>query len=104
MKKHCLNCSYHYGDGFCMQNCFYTDDEHTCPSWTDQPIKFDYKRIHYLCKQYLEICRMYEDTEKLKSEFKHPFEYENSLHNLEFFLNCCLNDLHREMSLWRTRR
>lgn len=89
-----------------MQHCYYTGEEHSCPSWTDEDISFNYERIYRLCKDYIEICKMYDDTEKFKEDelFKHPFEYENSLHNLQFFLNCCLNDLHREMSLWRTRK
>ena len=87
-----------------MLHCFYTDDEHTCPKWTDEGIDFDYERIYNLCKQYIEICHQYEETEELIK--KHPSEKSLGLsfNSLQFFLDCCLNDLHREMSLWKTRK
>lgn len=101
--KACENCSYWYNDGFCMQHCHYTEDSYYCPKWTDEDIEFDYNRIYYLCKQYIEICHMFEKTEHLqkKSPEKH---LEWSFQNEQFFLNCCLNDLAREMSLWKTRK
>ena len=104
MKQDCSTCSYYYKDGFCMLHCFYTDDEHTCPKWTDEGIDFDYERIYNLCKQYIEICHQYEETEELIK--KHPSEKSLGLsfNSLQFFLDCCLNDLHREMSLWKTRK
>ena len=100
--KACENCSYWYTDGFCMQHCYYTEGSYYCLKWTDEDIEFDYNRIYYLCKQYIDICRMFERHEHLKE--KYPDKMHNNLSNEFFFLNCCLNDLHREMSLWKTRK
>ena len=99
----CLTCSYHYHDNFCMLNLYYVSDDHTCGRWTDEEIKFDYDRIYRLCKSYIEICDMYTDGERLKEKYPEKMKWEN-FSNCDFFLNCCLNDLHREMSLWKTRR
>lgn len=102
----CEKCSYHFDDGFCMLNCYYTDDTDECEKGTDEPIEFNYDVIYRLCNDYIEICKMYDELEDFKKYdiLKNDFTYQNSLRNLQFFLNCCLNDLHREMSLWKTRR
>lgn len=103
MMMKCKNCSYRYEDGFCMLNCYYVSDEHSCNRFTTEDISFDFDRIYRLCKQYIEICEMYNEQEKMK--IKYPTEITlNNFDNLQFFLNCCLNDLHREMSLWKTKR
>ena len=94
-KKVCKTCSCRYHDGFCMVNCLYVDNEHTCKRWTSQPMQFNYHVIYRLCKDY----------ERLKEKYS---DYQRDLKlmdgSYEFFFNCCLNDLHREMSLWKTRR
>lgn len=101
--KQCNTCSYHYHDNFCMLNLYYVSDDHTCGRWTDEEIKFDYDRIYRLCKSYIEICDMYTDGERLKEKYPEKMKWHN-FSNCDFFLNCCLNDLHRKMSLWKTRR
>lgn len=99
----CKNCSYRYQDDFCMLNCYYVSDEHSCSKFTTEDIDFDFDRIYRLCKQYIEVCEMYNEQERLKIKYPNKFEL-NNFSNLQFFLNCCLNDLHREMSLWKTQR
>lgn len=103
--KTCKTCAIRYHDGFCMQHCYYTGDEQSCDLWSEEPLSFDYKRIYMLCEQYLKLCEDYKEHNELKE--KYP-EYNRDLsfmdNNYDFFFNCCLNDLHREMSLWRTRR
>lgn len=99
----CKTCSYKYHDDFCMRNCLYVNDEHTCGLWTDKKIEFNYKVIHRLCKEYLEICDMYNEHERLKKKYPEELGLKNT-DILDFSLKCCLNDLHREMSLWVTQR
>lgn len=88
-------------DGFCMQHCYYTEGAYYCPKWTDKAIDFDYNRVYRLCQQYIDICHMFEEHEKLKE--KNPDKY-LSMSNLFFFLNCCCNDLAREFSLYKMRK
>lgn len=104
MEKKCIYCSYRYHDGFCMQHCYYVSNDGTCPKWTDKPIDFDYNRIYRLCKEYIDICEMYNEGETLKSKYPSEKSLNLGFNTLQFFLNCCLNDLHREMSLWKTRK
>lgn len=101
--RKCKTCSYKYKDDFCMKNCYYVDDEHTCGGWTDKKIEFNYEVIHRLCKEYLEICDMYMEHERLKKKYPEEMKWVDTS-NIDFFLQCCLNDLHREMSLWVTQR
>lgn len=86
-----------------MQNCTYMGDQDSCKKWTDQPLEFDFDRVYYLCKDYIKLCK---DYNELKQTIK---EYPNSGISMydstyQFFFNCILNDLHREMSLWKTKR
>lgn len=99
--KACENCSYWYNDGFCMQHCYYTEVAYFCPKWTDEDIEFDYNRVYHLCQQYINICHMFEEYEKMKE--RNPDGY-LSMSNLHFFLNCCCNDLAREFSLYEMRK
>lgn len=66
--KACESCSYWYDDGFCMQHCYYTEGAYYCPKWTDKAIDFDYNRVYRLCQQYIDICHMFEEHEKLKEK------------------------------------
>lgn len=104
-KKICKTCSFRYHDDFCMVNCLYVNDKHTCKRWTNQPMQFNYHVIYRLCKDYINLCEDYKERERLKEEYP---DYQRDLKlidgSYEFFFNCCLNDLHREMSLWKTRR
>lgn len=99
--KACESCSYWYDDGFCMQHCYYTEGAYYCPKWIDKAIDFDYNRIYRLCQQYIDICHMFKEHEKLKE--KNPDKH-LSMSNLFFFLNCCCNDLAREFSLYKIRK
>ena len=87
-----------------MVNCLYVDNEHTCKRRTSQPMQFNYHVIYRLCKDYINLCEDYNERERLKEEYP---DYQRDLlmdGSYEFFFNSCLNDLHREMSLWKTRR
>ena len=83
-KKICKTCSCRYHDDFCMVNCLYVNDEHTCKRWTSQPMQFNYHVIYRLCKDYINLCEDYKERERLKEkypEFKissnHDFEIVN---------------------------
>lgn len=103
-EKNCGNCAIRYHDGFCMQNCTYMNDGDKCQRWSDKPLDFDYNRIYRLCKDYIKLCKDYEEYKELCE--KHPEKRSLELYgnHYDFFFNCCINDLHREMSLWKTRR
>ena len=104
-EKICKNCSYKYSDDFCMRICMYVTNNHSCKLWTDEPIEFKYERIYKLCKDYIELCEDWEKHQELKEKYpEHKPTLELMENNYEFFFNCCLNDLHREMSLWKTKR
>jgi len=100
----CKTCSYKYHDDFCMNNCSYVNDNHTCKAWTDKELEFSYEVIYRLCKQYIKTCDMYNEHKKLIEKYPDDLSLKLSNSSFEFFFNCCLNDLHREMSLWKTRR
>lgn len=79
-------------------------DNDTCDMWTTKPLEFDYRRIYQLCEQYVKLTTDYERYLDLcekhsKDELLIGFE-----DTYQFFFNCTLNDLHREMSLWKTKR
>ena len=67
-KKICKTCSCRYHDNFCMVNCLYVNDEHTCKRWTSQPMQFNYHVIYRLCKDYINLCEDYKERERLKEE------------------------------------
>ena len=100
-EKTCKTCTIRYKDGFCMQHCYYTSDEDSCPQWSDTELEFDFERIYRLCKQYVKLSDDYEKFKELTKEHK---GLSMNMHSYEFFFNCVINDLHREMSLWKTRR
>lgn len=99
----CETCSYYYHDGFCTYHLSYWNKEHTCPKWTDEKLEIDYKFLHLLCKDYLRICDMYTDYEKLKKEYPEECKLETT-DNYDFFLQCCLNDFKREISKWNLKK
>ena len=99
----CQTCSYYYTDGFCTYNLTYWNPEHTCPKWTDETLTLDYNFLYRLCKQYIKICDMYTNGEKLKE--KHPDKaWQINFDNEDFFLQCCLNDMKRELSLYELQK
>ena len=100
----CKTCTYYYRDGFCTLQLYYTSDDHTCPKHTTEEIPLDYDYLYRLCKQYIHICEMYENHEKVKKE--HPDKIISIIDtcNEDFFLQCCLNDLSRELSKWKTKK
>lgn len=102
-EKTCKTCAIRYKDGFCMQNCTYMNDEDKCQLWTDESLSFDYNRVYMLCKDYLKLCKDYNEFKKLCKKYPDK-ALTLSESSYEFFFNCVLNDLHREMSLWKTRR
>ena len=81
----------------------YPGPDHTCPKWTDETLTLDYDFLYRLCKDYIKICDMYKSTEKLIKE--HPDKaYQFNFHNEDFFLQCCLNDMKRELSLYELQK
>lgn len=101
--KKCSTCAIRYHDGFCMQNCTYMGDNDSCGLWNDEPLSFDYNRIYMLCEQYISLCKDYKEYKDLCKKY-HERDFNFLENNYDFFFNCCLNDLHREMSLWKTKR
>ena len=101
----CKTCSYYSRDGFCIQNLFYPDETYHCILWTDETLEFDYERVYKLCERYIDICNHFDELEALKK--KHP-EYEQEINlsdnTWKFFLNTTLNDLKRELGLWRIKQ
>lgn len=101
----CKYCTYHYHDGFCTRLLYYPGDDHTCPEFTTEEIPLDYDYLYRLCKEYIKICGMYMNHEALLE--KYPEDKSLSLvgtSNEDFFLQCCLNDLSRELSKWKTKK
>lgn len=99
----CRTCSYYYHDGFCTYHLSYWNPEHTCPKWTDEELELDYDFLYRRCKDYIRICEMYNRHEELKK--KHPGKLHwESTSNEDFFLQCCLNDMKRELSLWTLKK
>lgn len=100
-EKTCKTCAIRYKDGFCMQKCTYMNDEDKCQLWTDESLSFDYDRVYMLCEKYLNLCKDYNEFKRL-CKIANPNEtLILSGSSYEFFFNCVLNDLHREMSLYR---
>lgn len=97
----CNNCSYRYNDGFCMLQLFYPSIDHHCNEWTDKQIRFNYEVVHKLCLDYIKIWERYERDEEYHRQNSSCY-FNRELD--DFILQCCLNDLHREMSLWETKR
>ena len=104
VEKTCANCAIRYKDGFCMQHCYYTGDEDTCPQWSDVALEFDYKILYRLCKDYIKLCDDYEESKALVKKYPEERGLSLNMHNYEFFFTCVVNDLHRELSLWKTKR
>ena len=100
----CKTCNYHYHDGFCTLHCYYTSNDHTCPKHTTGEIPLDYDYIYRLCRQYIKICEMYNQYEKVKKERPDSLSVLAGTSNEDFFLQCCLNDLSRELTKWRTKK
>ncbi|MBQ6220168.1 MAG: hypothetical protein IJH63_10520 [Methanobrevibacter sp.] len=100
-KRICETCSYYYHDGFCTLHLSYRSKDHTCPSWTDEELKVDYDFLYRRCQDYIKICEMYTSGEVLKE--KYPEEF-HSFSSEDFFLQCCLNDLKRELSKWTLKK
>lgn len=103
-EKTCKTCAYKYHDDFCMGNCMYVNDEHKCQRWTDEPLEFDYDRVYRLCKDYVKLCDDYGEYKELCEKYPDRWSLKVSENNYKFFFNCCINDLHRELSLWKTKR
>lgn len=104
-EKICKNCAIRYKDNFCMQNCYYVSDDHSCKLWTDKPLDFNYELLYRLCKQYVKLCDDYKESKELMKKYpEHSKDVSLGMHSYEFFFNCTINDLHRELSLWKTRR
>lgn len=101
--KICKTCSYCYKDGFCTYHLSYWDPTHTCPMWTDETLEVDYNFLYHRCKDYIEICEMYNNYEKLKKEYPEEMKWESTC-NYDFFLQCCLNDMKRELSRWTLKK
>lgn len=105
MDKTCKTCSWLHSDGFCKTNLYYPDNDGYCEKWTDEKLEIDYDYIYQLCRQYIEICGMYSEAERLSKEYpEHKLSLELSHSNHDFFLQCCLNDLKRELSLWDLKK
>lgn len=102
--KICKNCAYRYSDGFCMGNCTYVNDEDKCQRWTDKPLEFDYNVLYRLCKDYVKLCKDYEEYEQSCEKYPDNWSLKLLKKNYEFFFNCCINDLHRMLSLWKTKK
>ena len=96
----CETCTYRYHDGFCMQNLYYTNGEDSCSEWTDKALEFKKERVYDLCCKFNEIYEHEQECEKLKEKYPDDFSLKYEMP----FMTWCLNDLHREMSLWKTRR
>lgn len=102
-EKICKNCSYYFADGFCTYHLWYPGENHTCPKFTTEELELDYDFLYRRCKDYIKICEMYNDFEKIREE--HPNSC--ALHNMDgvdFFLQCCLNDLKRELAKWTLKK
>ena len=100
----CKTCTYYYRDGFCTLHLYYTSDDHTCTKHTTEEIPLDYDYLYRLCKNYIEICEMYDRYEKIKKEHPDKIISIAGTSNEDFFLQCCLNDLSRELSKWKTKK
>lgn len=98
----CGTCTYRYHDGFCMQNLYYVNTEDTCKLWTDTPVEFKKERIYKLCCDFKELYEQEQERERLRE--KYPDDLALQLNTDLPFITWCLNDLHREMSLWKTKR
>lgn len=104
IKKQCNTCSIRFHDGFCMKRCIYVNDEDTCESWSNNKLSFNCKRIYDLCNTYIDLYKTYKE---MQAYYKKRPDDETKVFiedNYNFFIKCCLNDLHREMSLWQTKR
>ena len=105
VEKICKNCTYYFRDGFCTYHLSYWSPDHTCPKFTTEELPLDYDFLYRRCKDYIDICEMYNRYEELRK--KHPDDKSLSCIgtiNEDFFLQCCLNDLHRELSKWKTKK
>jgi len=102
--KTCETCSYYYHDGFCTYHLSYWSPDHTCPKWTDEELELDYDFLYRRCKDYIRICEMYNRYEELKKERPDETIVLAGTSNEDFFLQCCLNDMKRELSLWTLKK
>lgn len=103
--KTCETCSYYHHDGFCTYHLTYWNKEHTCPKWTNETLEVDYDFLYRLCKQYIKICGMYNSHEKAMEKYPEEKKYAwMSTSNYDFFLQCCLNDMKRELSRWTLKK
>lgn len=102
-KEICGNCSYYYNDGFCTYHLSYWNKEHHCPKWTDEELKLDYDFLYRRCKDYIRICEMYESHERAKKEHPDKIIWDNTSSE-DFFLQCCLNDMKRELNKWELKK
>lgn len=104
MSNHiCQTCSYYYNDGFCTLNLTYFSKDYTCSRWTDEKLELDYDYLYRLCKQYIKICEMYIREEEAMKKYPDRV-YGLNFSGYDFFLQCCLNDLKRELSLYETKK
>lgn len=103
LEEICETCSWLYNDGFCTYNLTYPDRHGHCNHWTNEELELDYDFLYRRCKDYIEICEMYKETERLKKKYPEKL-WEFSLHNEDFFLQCCLNDLKRELTKWKLKK
>lgn len=104
MEEICETCSYYYHDGFCTYHLSYWSPDHTCPKWTDEELELDYDFLYRRCQDYIRICEMYNHYEKLKKENPDAIIVKAGTSNEDFFLQCCLNDMKRELSLWTLKK
>jgi len=103
-EEKCKNCGCRYHDDFCMLNCSYVGDNDSCKFFRNTPLDFDYKRIYRLCRNYVNLCQDYKVAKDLEKKCNDDLIAQSNEESYNFFFNCVLNDLHREMSLWKTRR
>lgn len=99
----CKNCSYYFHDGFCTYHLWYPSEDHTCPKFTTEELELDYDFLYRRCKDYIKICEMYNTFEKMKKEHPDRIIW-TTCSNEDFFLQCCLNDMKRELSKWTLKK
>lgn len=94
----CVDCSYHYHDGFCMWKAIYTDE--SCDMYTNEELEISYERLLFLCEQYIKLYKLLKRKEEMT--IKYPMlELDNTYEEL---LKYCVNDLHRELSLYKIKK
>ena len=100
MDEICKNCSYYYRDGFCTYHLSYWNPDHKCPKFTTTELELDYDFLYRRCKDYIKICEMYKRHEEMREKHPDKIIWAAEFSNEDFFLQCCLNDMKRELSKW----